>query len=1219
MSGSIFLQTTTIGVPETGGVARVPISRLGDTSLPVTVEYAVSGVSASAGEDFVETTSSITIAAGADGAVIEVPVLDDDLFEDTETFQVSLIRVDSGSLLAPRTAIVSILDDENPLVEPAAPPLIAAYEVAEEPLLTGLDRPISFEFTENGERLYVAEKGGVIKVFDTATGEFLSTFVDLSDVVNDAGDRGLVDIALSPNFPQDPSIYAFYVVDPPEVAGQTGPAGPDGIGNRFAYVVRFEADAANDFLTAVPDSETILLGAAGQSLDDISGGGALDFTAAEFADETSSAVDPSDPTGFKRDYLKVDAQSHMGGSLEFGPDGYLYVTTGDGGSYNIPDRRNLEVLSIDALTGKVLRIDPETGLGAPDNPFVIDGDLGANASKVWQLGFRNPYTMAIDEDGTVIIADTGWGQAEEINIAPPGANFGWPYYEGGDGVLWETPQYSDFPEAGAFYQAVADGDIVVTPAFKGFSRSASDPGYQVQAIVGSDGLHRGDAYPDSLDNHYFFGDVARTNVFAVNLNDPRDVKYLYTTGDVLGPVYFEPGPDGHMYYADLLAGEIGRLAIEEQAVEMALNGSASSDPATGSFRLTGSSGGFYSGTGGSQFQAGSAFSTARIDVRDDFRIDFEAYFGDGDGADGAAFVLHADPAGPAALGDNGGGLGANGIVNGLALEFDTYDGGASVGDIPNDHVALADTDTGDFLPIGAVTDLGDIENGAWHDISIRWNAETQELVAIFDGMEVQRVTVDLADGFLGGSPYAHFGFTAATGGAVNEHRVILSDVAATGEDGGPLGRDPAGIDFGAVLSGSAASEATTNTLVLTTGGEFEAGAAMAPARIDLAQPFEVSFAFQVGDDPEGGDGLGFVLHNDPSGAGAIGMTGGNLGLDGIENGLAVEFDTWDNGTVDQDIPNDHLAVYATGDPDSPFVPAVDLDELEDGTWHRATVRWDPAGDLEVIVDGAVAAAVSGADVREAVGGEGFAHFGFTAATGGAVSTHEVRVTEIAGTMEGEDPVPLAFETVGAASSSSSTPGSFVLTEDAAWQTGGVAATDAIDLTGDFRLEARVFLGEDDAGADGIAFALHDDPRGATALGEAGGNHGAFGVDPMFAVEIDTFDNGAELGDLAADHVAVRASGERADMLAAPVAIDDVEDGAWHDITLRWNAADRALAVEFDGEGILDVGGTAIGGILGDADSAWLLVAASTGGLSNLQMVSDIAFFGNLAPSDDPLV
>ena len=124
------------------------------------------------------------------------------------------------------------------------------------------------------------------------------------------------------------------------------------------------------------------------------------------------------------------------------------------------DPRTVRVQDIDNLSGKILRIDPITGAGLPDNPF-YNGDPGANRSKVYQLGLRNPFRIAVDENsGQLYIGDVGWTRWEEINAGDPGANFGWPYYEGGSGVSLQTNQYSNLPEAQVFYASGAGGDRV---------------------------------------------------------------------------------------------------------------------------------------------------------------------------------------------------------------------------------------------------------------------------------------------------------------------------------------------------------------------------------------------------------------------------------------------------------------------------------------------------------------------------------------------------------------------------------------------------------------------------------------------------------------------------------------------------------------------------------------------------------------------------------------
>lgn len=552
-------------VSETTGTVMVPIVRTGDLTKESTIEYGITSDTATAGADYIGGNGTITMAAGQDRAYIPVTIVNDNASESTETFVVSIINVDSGStILYPRTARIDILDDENPVTDPATPPLTSNYKVTEQVVVSGLDQPIAFEFAPNDpSKIYIAEKKGVITVFDTDTGE-KTTFVDIQDDVNNIQDRGLMDVALHPDFGKGVGrdyVYAFYVVDPPDTEGKTGNAGPDGGGNRYAYLVRYTADPATNYTTAIPGSEVVMLGGAGQSLDDISGGGAVDSTSTSNFGQAESGYDAETGT-YVDDYIKVDSRSHAGGSLAFGPDGALYVSIGDGTSFNAADPRTASVQNVNSLSGKILRIDPVTGMGLPDNPFVEPGDdLSTNRSKVYQLGLRNPFSIAFAPDGRLFITNTGWNSWEEIESGHAGANFGWPYYEGGDnGASLQTPGYQNLAGAQAFYAAVANGDITITPAYRAFAHSDSAPGFQLGAIVGIGGVYTGSQYPAEFQNDVFFTDVNDGEVYVVDINDRSDVKYLYSTDGA--PVTFIQGPDGYVYAANLGAGTITKLIIE---------------------------------------------------------------------------------------------------------------------------------------------------------------------------------------------------------------------------------------------------------------------------------------------------------------------------------------------------------------------------------------------------------------------------------------------------------------------------------------------------------------------------------------------------------------------------------------------------------------------------------------------------------------------------------
>ncbi len=195
-------------------------------------------------------------------------------------------------------------------------------------------------------------------------------------------------------------------------------------------------------------------------------------------------------------------------------------------------------------------------------------------------------------------------------------------------------------------------------------------------------------------------------------------------------------------------------------------------------------------------------SIARIDLRQDFNISFDVFLGASDaGADGLGFVLHNSPDGTNAIGAVGGGLSFAGIQDGLAIEFDTWNNPSEKiisggDDIVNDHTGFVDTD-GAF---GSTPfDLGNIEDGQWHSVEVIWDASTQTLSYSFDGQQVGVLTGDISADYLGGSDFAHFGFTAATGGSINEHKVQVTAVSATFE-GGPINNAPIALDDTATTS-----------------------------------------------------------------------------------------------------------------------------------------------------------------------------------------------------------------------------------------------------------------------------------------------------------------------------------------------------------------------------------------------------------------------------------
>ncbi len=423
------------------------------------------------------------------------------------------------------------------------PPVTPGDQLATQSIVTGLIQPTSLDFTPDGSKMYVAEQRGIVRVVDN--GILLATpFLDFRDRVNGTRDRGLLDIAVHPNFTQNPYVYLLYTYDPPQVSQQAAGslAGPDGNGNRAGRMTRVTADAATNYTTIIPNSEVVLIG--GNSTWN-------NFNA--FANSTVNFSEPPAgilPNGTNlNDFIATDSESHTVGSIEFGLDGSLFVSIGDGTSYNQVDPRTARVQDIDNLSGKILRIDPLTGRGLSNNPF-YNGDSNANRSKVYQLGLRNPFRIAPHPtSGQLYVGDVGWTQWEEINAAPAGANFGWPWYEGGNGSSLRTGGYQNLAAAQTFY---ASGQTV-TPSLYALNHSSG-----INAIVLGD-FYSGSTYPSTYQNNLFFNDLGQGIVRNIRFNANGTINSVQTfaTGHQY-VVQIQQAPDGNLYFVDLDNGLVGR-------------------------------------------------------------------------------------------------------------------------------------------------------------------------------------------------------------------------------------------------------------------------------------------------------------------------------------------------------------------------------------------------------------------------------------------------------------------------------------------------------------------------------------------------------------------------------------------------------------------------------------------------------------------------------------
>jgi len=307
------------------------------------------------------------------------------------------------------------------------------------------DQPIFVTAPTGDPRLFVVERSGRIQVLHDGT---VTQFLDIHGQTTTDGERGLLSMAFDPHYASNGLFYVFY----------TGTAAADGGHPGRGHVDEFHVGSNPNVANAASQRHVLTI------------------------------TRPSD-----------GASNHNGGQLQFGKDGYLYISVGDGGTggSTAPDPA--------LLNGKLLRIDPHgVGNGAhsipPTNPFA--GSATARR-EIWGLGLRNPFRFSFDAlTGDLIIGDVGDASREEIDFSPAaagggrGANYGWPSCEGFAGTCpGATAPVFDYPH--------------------------SDPGGNVAhgcAIIGGY-VYRGTQAPE-LAGRYLYADLCTSELRSIQLGIP---------------------------------------------------------------------------------------------------------------------------------------------------------------------------------------------------------------------------------------------------------------------------------------------------------------------------------------------------------------------------------------------------------------------------------------------------------------------------------------------------------------------------------------------------------------------------------------------------------------------------------------------------------------------------------------------------------------------------
>jgi len=419
----------------------------------------------------------------------------------------------------------------------------------EEQVGPNLASPVGFDMTADG-RIFVAQKHGVVRVI-RPDGLLAGTeFINITSTVNLANDRGLLGFTLHPSFPISPYAYLLYTYDPPGVV-QDAPA------ERVSRLIRVTVYPTNTSIS-IPGSAVVLLG--------------KNSTRENIGDETGFGEEPScDNAGVPiEDCVPSDGRSHSVGHLEFGNDGALYVSLGDGSNDTTMDVRALRSQNMDSPLGKILRIDPMTGEGLPTNPFFDSMNPARNRSKVWSYGLRNPYRFALHPTtNQIYIGDVGWGTWEELNSGR-GKNFGWPCYEGNDSGSAIQPGYEDYAPTQAFCASLySQGLGVVEPALYSYRHVISGNQTLGAAIVVG-AFYTGTSFPAPYRGALFFGDynnrtmsyalITETVVMDQRVQREQAAMGIQSAaasqisvakfGDIEGgPLRMMSGPDGNLYYS----------------------------------------------------------------------------------------------------------------------------------------------------------------------------------------------------------------------------------------------------------------------------------------------------------------------------------------------------------------------------------------------------------------------------------------------------------------------------------------------------------------------------------------------------------------------------------------------------------------------------------------------------------------------------------------------
>ena len=428
-------------------------------------------------------------------------------------------------------------------------------------VVSGLAGPTSVRFSSDG-RIFVAERSGLVKVFDSFGDATPDIFADLRTKVHNYFDRGLVGLELDPDFPRDPYVYVLYAHD--AAIGGTAPRwGNPGWTSDGCPEPTATGCMISGRLSRLEASGNAMVG----------------------------------PEKVLVEGWCQQGPHHTVGALKFGPDGALYASSGEGASgsfadygqhgnpcgdppvpagtpQTLPGSQGGALRSQDlrtsgdpaGLSGAIIRVDPATGAGLPTNPMASSTD--PNSRRIIAYGLRNPYRFTLRPGTSELwIADVGWNTYEEINRVPSPTdsiveNFGWPCYEGpGRQPTWDSFDASLceglYAQSGAvtqpFFTYRKDAQVVPGESCARGSAAVSGVAFQ---------FYGGGPYPAQYDGALFFADYTRNCIWALKrsggtLPSPASIETFVAGASA--PVDLQLGPNGDLFYVDHTGGTVRRI------------------------------------------------------------------------------------------------------------------------------------------------------------------------------------------------------------------------------------------------------------------------------------------------------------------------------------------------------------------------------------------------------------------------------------------------------------------------------------------------------------------------------------------------------------------------------------------------------------------------------------------------------------------------------------